>query len=161
MSRSLCSRPARARIHTRIDRLSPESLPIWGALSAGRMVCHVADQLRVALGDSEVRPGRIAVRLGKREHAVNPAMLRFKPVRYLLVHWLPWPKARIGAPPEMWRTAPSNWQKDIYSLHDLVDRVGDRLPSAAWGRHPWFGVVSGQEWGSTALTIRWLVRPPA
>ncbi|MYA64778.1 MAG: hypothetical protein F4139_13180 [Gemmatimonadetes bacterium] len=148
MSHTLFSRSARARIHARIDRLSPESDPVWGTMSAGQMVCHAADHLRVALGDTEVIPRRLAVRLGNREIAVNPGLLRFRPIRYPLVHWLPWPRERFGAPPEMWRTAPSGWQEDIAALRALVDRFGDRPPLASWGSHPWFGSVPGREWGS-------------
>ena len=148
MSRTLFSHSARARIHARINRLSPERAPRWGTMSAPQMVCHVADQLRGALGDIEPSPGRIAIRLGSREVAVSPGLLRFKTGRHLLVHWLPWPRARIGAPPEMVRTAPGEWREDIASLHALVNRVGNRRPAESWGSHPWFGPVSGREWGS-------------
>ena len=128
MSATLFNRSTRAKIHARLDRLSPASVPHWGTMPAREMVCHVADHLRVALGDIEARPRGLAVRLGNREVEVSPGLLRFKPGRQLLVHWLPWPRARIGAPPEMLTTAPSTWSEDIASLHALVDRVGDRTP---------------------------------
>ena len=84
--------------------------------------------------------------MGDREVEVSPGLLRFKPGRQLLVHWLPWPRAKIGAPRELLTTAPSKWSEDIASLHALVDRVGDRRPVEPWGAHPWFGSVPGQEW---------------
>lgn len=65
-------------------------------MSAGQMVCHSADHLRVALGDTEVSCERLAVRLGNREIAVNPGLLRFRAIRYLIMHWLPWPRERIA-----------------------------------------------------------------
>ena len=147
MSRTLLSRSARAKTHARIDRLSSAADPRWGTLSAGQMVCHVADHLRVGLGDTEVDPRKLALRFGNREVAMSPGLLRLRPFRYLFVHRLPWPRARFGAPPEMWKTAPGEWREDIASLHALVDRVGDRSPVEPWGRHPWFGPISGQEWG--------------
>ena len=90
-------------MHARLDRLSPESDPRWGTMSSEQMICHAADHLRVALGDTEVNPRKLALRFGDREVAVSP-----------------------GLP---------------------LDRVGDRSPVEAWGRHPWFGSISGKEWG--------------
>ncbi len=148
MSRTLFSRSERAKIHARLDQLTPASVPLWGTMPAGQVVCHVADQLRVALGDIEVTPRKLAVRMGNREVAVSPGLLGFKPGRYLFVHMLPWPRARIGAPPELLSTAPGEWREDIASLHALVNRVGNRGPAESWGSHPWFGPVSGREWGS-------------
>ena len=57
-----------------------------------QMVCHVADQLRVAIGDIETRPGRLRLRFGDREVKVSPGLLWFRQGRRLLVHWLPWAK---------------------------------------------------------------------
>lgn len=39
------------------------------------MVCHVADHLRVALGDTQVNPRKLALRFGSRDVAVNPGLL--------------------------------------------------------------------------------------
>ena len=64
-----------------------------------------------------------------------------------MVHWLPWPKARIGAPPEMFTTTPGEWNEDVSSLHALVDRVGEKHLADSWAAHPVFGPISGQEWG--------------
>ena len=110
MNRTLLNPSARARLHERLDRLSPESEPRWGTMSAERMVCHVADHLRIALGDTEVHTAKVTFRLGRREVAVSPGLLRLKPVRYLFVHRLPWPKGRFRAASEMWSTAPREWQ---------------------------------------------------
>ena len=53
----LFERSERSTIDTRIDRLSSDALRPWGTMAASEMVCHVADQLRVAIGDIEVHPG--------------------------------------------------------------------------------------------------------
>lgn len=147
MRPTLSSRAARARIHARINRLTPKSVPRWGRMRAPQMVCHVADHLRIALGDIRISPARPMIRLASRKLAVDPGLLRFKTARYFLVHLLPWPRARFEAPVEMRTTVPGEWKADIDTLHALVDRVGDRNPAAPWDSHPWFGIVSGQEWG--------------
>ena len=116
-------------------------------MTARRMVCHVADQLRVALGDIEVRTRQLGLRFGDREVKVSPGLLWFLFGRRILVHWLPWPKSRIGAPPEMLTTTPGEWGQDIAALHALIDRVGEKDETETWGAHPVFGAISGQEWG--------------
>jgi hypothetical protein len=39
----------------RLRQLQPSSQPRWGTFTAPRMVCHLADQLRVGLGDLAVK----------------------------------------------------------------------------------------------------------
>ena len=97
------------------------------------MVCHVGDQLRVALGELET--------------AGVPGFLRFRPLRQLFVYWLPWPKGRIEAPPEMLTTTPSEWNDDVSALHVLIENFGKEDPVAKWASHPSFGPLSGDEWG--------------
>lgn len=141
------SRPtAQAAIHLRIDRLSPESVPRWGTMSAREMVCHVADQLRVAIGDLDAEPDALRLRFGGREVQVPPGLLRYRSFRQLLVHRVPWPKSGFGGPPEMFTTSPGRWPDDIAALHALVNRMARKNPAAEWGIHPVFGRVSGREW---------------
>jgi hypothetical protein len=124
---------ARSSIHRRIDRLEPNSVRQWGKMHAGQMVCHVGDQLRVGLGELETEG--------------VPGFLRFKPLRQLFVYWLPWPKGRIEAPPEMLTTTPSEWNDDVSALHVLIENFGKGDPVAKWASHPDFGPLSGDEWG--------------
>lgn len=130
---SLFDNEARSSVHHRSDSLIRDRPALWGRMDAHRMVCHLADQLRIALGDikAESRPG----------------LLRFRPLRQILVYWLPWPKGKIPTAPEMLTTAPSAWDHDVNALHMLIDRFGTRNPSAAWAVHPAFGPLSGREWG--------------
>ena len=138
---------AREAIHERVDRLSPEQTRQWGSMQADQMVCHAADQLRVALGDIESRPGPIGIRLGNMVAKTHSGLLRFRLFRQLMVHRAPWPKARIMAPPEMFTSAPAEWQDDVAALHVLIDRAGEKDPTADWAVHPMFGPLSGDEWG--------------
>ena len=134
LMRTLFDPDTRSSVHDRIDRLKPESERRWGKMHAPQMVCHVADQLRVALGDIETES--------------SPGVLRFKPLRQVMVFWMPWPKGRIETAPEMLTTAPSDWRHDIAELHGLIDKCGARDPDDEWSTHPLFGPLSGQEWGA-------------
>ena len=138
---------ARAALHERVDRLSPVQDRQWGSMQVEQMVCHTADQLRVALGDIESRPGPLGIRLGKLVVNSSPGLLRFRRFRQLLVHSAPWPKAGIKAPPEMFTSTPAEWQDDVAALHALIDRAGEKDPTADWAVHPIFGPLSGDEWG--------------
>jgi hypothetical protein len=40
----------------RLQRVRPDAEPAWGTLNAPRMLCHLADQMRVALGDLRTEP---------------------------------------------------------------------------------------------------------
>ena len=122
----------RDAIHARVDGLDAEQAPHWGKMHTHQMVCHVSDQLRVALGDIESRPRPLLLRLGDMEVKTSPGLLRFRWYRQVMVHWAPWPKERIKAPPEMFSTTPANWRDDVAALHVLIDRVGDRDPAADW-----------------------------
>ncbi len=102
-------------------------------MNAHQMVCHLADQLRVALGEIKTQS--------------RPGLLRFRPVRRLLVYWLPWPKGKLPTAPEMLTTAPSEWDRDIAALDALIARFAARSPSEEWAVHLAFGPLSGWEWG--------------
>ena len=60
------------------DRLDAEQGAHWGEMRAHEMVCHVGDQLRVALGDIESRARPIAFRFGDMEVKTTPGLLRFR-----------------------------------------------------------------------------------
>ena len=115
-------------------------------MSASEMICHAADQLRVAIGDLEAEPGPLRLRFGGREVQVPPGLLRYRSFRQVLVHRVPWPRRRFGAPPETFTTSPGQWRTDVAALHALVDRTARKDPAAAWGIHPVFGRVTGREW---------------
>lgn len=135
--KTLFDSDARSSIQRRVTRLEPNSTKHWGKMHAAQMVCHVADALRVALGEIKTKE--------------KPGFLRFKPLRQLLVYWLPWPKGKIETAPEMLTTVPSEWHDDASALHTLIENFGKRDPVAKWATHPMFGPLSGPEWG----TLSW------
>jgi hypothetical protein len=124
----------RAKVHGRIDSLAATRPGLWGKMNAPQMVCHCADQLRVALGDVPSKPTPVP-------------LLHSRLVRQVIVYWLPWPKGKIPTAPEMQATKPAAWESDLEALHGLVDRFAERRPQGEWAAHPAFGPLSGKEWG--------------
>jgi len=121
----------RDRLLERLARLRPEARAAWGNLDAPRMLCHVADQMRVALGELPARP---------RHTLATRTFLKF-----LVVHtgFEP-PRGKIQTDPEMLTSRPGPWADDLQRCRELAERVGR---GGARAVHPTFGPLSAEEWG--------------
>jgi hypothetical protein len=123
--------PTRERFQRRIDRLSSDSQRQWGSLSVDQMVCHLSDQLRLALGELSGRP--------------IPGLVRYAPFRQLVIDYVPWPHGSKG-PPESFTTRPVKLKSDVARLHALLELFGSRGDQREWPEHPLFGSMSGPLW---------------
>jgi hypothetical protein len=129
--RTLLNSEDRSALIDRLRRVRPDAKPAWGTLNAPRMLCHLADQLRVALGDLPSKP-------------VHNFVTRTL-VRFLVVHTgLKPPRGKIQTAPEMLSSKPTTWDADLSACVQLVERVGT---GAARAVHPAFGPLSPEEWG--------------
>lgn len=121
----------RSRLLQRLQRVRPDAQPAWGTLNAPRMLCHLADQLRVALGDVPAKPVHtFASRTLLKFLVINTG---FQP-----------PRGKIQTAPEMLASQPASWEADRSACVELVERVGTGSARAV---HPMFGPLSPQEWG--------------
>ena len=118
----------------RFRRLTPEHRQLWGRLSVREMVCHLGDQLAVALGDipSEPKGGLLTKTFAK-----------------WLVLYVPFsaPRGKVNTVPEMLATEPSDWKKDSARFVSLLSRLVDAEILAP---HPSFGRLSHRQWGILA-----------
>ena len=138
--RTLARERDRAEILGRLRRVRPESVRRWGRMSAHQMVCHLADDFRMALGRKPVSP----------THG---------PLQRTIVKWfalyvpLPWPGGRIPTSPEIDQeregTRPVDFASDVAQVEALLELV--RAPTAGLARppHPTFGPMSDGAW------LRW------
>ena len=129
---SMFDASTRERFQRRIDRLSPDGERQWGRMSVNQMVCHLSDQLRLALGELPTRP--------------RAGLLRLAPFRRFAIDYMPWPRGRIKGPREAFTTQPVAFQSDISSLRALLERFGSRGGQQEWPKHPLFGTMSGPLW---------------
>src|SRR5262245_15337024 len=121
----------RAALVERLRRVRPDARPAWGRLDAPRMLCHVADTLRIALGDLPCKP----------THNVVTRTL----VKALVVNTrLKAPRGKIETAPEMLTARPTSWDADLAACVALLERVGTGQASAV---HPAFGPLTPEEWG--------------
>jgi hypothetical protein len=133
MKRTFFDPSRRQEILDRIGRLSPDSQHRWGRMTAPQMVAHLRDQMSHCLGDRPCTP--------------VPSVLRWAPLRYASIYWIPWPKGRAKGPPDAFVTQPGSWPADIANLLELVERFGARDPNSKWPNHAIFGPMRGGDWG--------------
>lgn len=129
--RTLLNDADRAELIRRLQRVRPDAAPAWGALNAPRMLCHLADQMRVALGDLPSRPvHNFASRTLVKFLVINTG---FEP-----------PRGKIQTAPEMLTSQPGAWEADLSACIDLTERIGTGSARAV---HPTFGPLSPEQWG--------------
>jgi len=93
-------------------------------MNASQMLAHIADQLRMALGDIPARNGS--------------GVMSVWPVNYLMIHVVPWPHGAKG-PREAFTTKPNAWDSDREALVTLIDTFCEKKEQAKWPEHPLFG----------------------
>lgn len=131
MTRTLLNDEDRNGILARLEKLTPESARRWGTLDAARMLCHVSDALRVALGELPARrTGSLLKRTLVKWLAVDTAFQA--------------PPGRVQTAPEMLSSKPGEWARDLASCRQLIERVGSGDAHAV---HPAFGALDAAEWG--------------
>jgi hypothetical protein len=114
----------------RLRRLQPTSRPAWGKFTADKMVCHLADALRVGLGDMTAKP-------------VDNLATRTL-VKWIVVHSsISPPKGKIETAPEFLSTVPKTWAEDVAAVEKLIARMATTPTSA---RHPAFGPLDHAGW---------------
>ncbi|MEP6572582.1 MAG: DUF1569 domain-containing protein [Gemmatimonadota bacterium] len=121
----------RTAIIARLHRLTPTLGRHWGKMTSAETVCHLSDQLRVALGDIAARPvDRLLTR------TLLKWIVVYAPVRP--------PPGKIQTAPEMLSSKPTRWDEDLASCERLIERMGSETPAA---RNPFFGPMSPSQWG--------------
>lgn len=104
----------------RLDRLRPDAKPAWGTLDAPRMLCHLGDGLRVALGEIPAVP---------RHSWLSRTLGRFVVVQ---TGFQP-PRGKVQTAPEMLTSRPTSWQADLDACKQLAARVGSGRECGAPG----------------------------
>jgi len=137
--RTLADEHARVWILGRLRGVHPDSARRWGRMSAHQMVCHLADNYRMALGQRAVASGPL-------------------PLPRVLVKWgalyapIPWPKGIPTSPEtdqERGGTRPVAFAADLAEALALLELVTTEAATLALQPHPVFGRMSVADW------LRW------
>jgi hypothetical protein len=130
--RSMLQPETRDEVRRRLASIPEDRAPLWGRMNAARMMAHLADAMRMSLGDLRVREKRL--------------VLRYPPLKQLVLYVLPFPK---GAPtaPELLDRTPGEVAAERDALDALLERIGTRDVAASAPAHPIFGPLTVREWG--------------
>lgn len=131
MARSLYTAADRQALLARLDQLRPEARPLWGAMTAPKMVAHLTEAFRMPHGELQMRPWFVPFR---------------GLVRRLVLYVLPFPKSAPTAP-ELLARAPVSWPEDLARLRSLIADGTPPDPAVRIGEHPIFGALSPDDWG--------------
>jgi Protein of unknown function (DUF1569) len=130
--KSIWQDPDRQEINDRIARVTWDRPAGWGKFTAPKMICHLAESLKMAMGDLPVAPKRLPI--------------RYPPLKQLIIYAAPFPK---GAPtaPELLAREPREFANDVADVQALLARAGSARTTESWPEHPAFGKLSRRAWG--------------
>jgi len=132
MHRSLSNARARQQLLDRLERLAPEAAPRWGRMTAPQMLAHLTDWMLMAKGELKT--------------ATKKRVLRYAPLKQLVIYWLPFPKG-VPTAPELVSRMPSEWAIERASVRYHVESFENLDPKSQWPEHPVFGKLSAEAWG--------------
>ena len=134
--KTLWNPQSRSALSARINRLTPQTPPLWGRMNADEMVAHVTRGMRMGLGEIETH--------------TRKTILRFWPFKHVFVYCLSFPKGKAKAPRELVTrgTTVGEWSASVAALQATLDRFATLEPRAKWPAHPVFGPLTGRAWGA-------------
>ena len=130
MKKTLSDAAARQVLLDRLERLSPESVRLWGTMTAHEMLAHLADWMLMAKGELKTAPIK--------------RVLRYPPLKQLAIYWLPFPRG-VATAPELKGRKPLAWSVERAAVREHVQSF-ENLDLEAWPEHPVFGKMSAKAW---------------
>jgi len=123
-------------IENRILSLNESSNRLWGKMSVNEMVCHCADQIRIAFGELPSKD-------------VSNVLLKTA-LKHLILLGIPAPKGKVETVPELKQgiggTKPTLFDKDKITLVDFIQTFQIRIEKNPNQAHPAFGMLSTKQW---------------
>jgi hypothetical protein len=129
----------KAELLRRLGSVRPGSARRWGRMTPHQMVCHVADSLRMCMGETPA-----SGRGGIVHRTVVKWIVLYAPLR--------WPRGILTSPEidqELAGTRPGDFAADVARVEALVELVTTQRGRADWPLHPVLGRMSGAAW------LRW------
>jgi len=130
---SLWQPEARARLRTRLGALRPDAPPLWGKMNCPQVLAHVNDALRMATGELLVAPRKL--------------LLRFAPLKQLMIYVLPFPKGVATARELLARIDQAQFAQETAAFPEMLERFASQPAGAPLPAHPAFGPLTRRAWG--------------
>jgi hypothetical protein len=131
--KSIFQTAVREELQERANRLTPQSKPTFGKMNVNQMVVHCTGGIGMLIGELKVAP--------------KPGQLRFPPLRYLVIHVMPWPKGLPTAPELIPPVEDGNFRDNVAQLQAAIHRIAARDPNGRFDPHPAFGEINGKNLG--------------
>lgn len=128
---SLWNETDRNAMLARIESLGAGVKPRWGKMTAGAMLAHLTESMKMACGEIHCRSKKLPI--------------RYFPLKQLIVYLLPFPKGSPTAP-ELLEGADTPADQSKAQLRRLFSAFASRKGSA-WPEHPAFGTLTESQWG--------------
>ena len=125
-------------IISRINKLTPDSQRRWGKMSVNEMICHITDQMRLAIDEK------------KTQYPFNPVVQFFG--KMMFVYGFRFPKnfltvREMKQSPNGDGTRPVNFRRDLESLIHVLNEFVSKDKNYSFSSHPAFGQMNRKEWG--------------
>ena len=121
----------------RFEQINENSERQWGKMNVNEMVCHITDQLRMALGEIDYRD---------KSSFVSRTIIKF-----LAVYVIQAPKEKVQTlyelDPMKGGTQPTQLEQDKTVFVEKLQMLCDRAPDEPLHAHGTFGKMSRRQWG--------------
>ena len=125
------------KLMARIACLNENDKALFGKMNCHEMLCHSADQIRMAVG---------GIKTGFIGNALSSTLLK-----HLILLGMPAPKGKIETVKELKQgaggTKPANFSNDKNTLSELINRFDSLYFDEKKVIHPAFGAMNKKQWG--------------
>ena len=132
MKKTLWNPESRRELMNRLQKLKPDTSPVWGKMTAPQMVSHLIGWMLMANGELHTAP--------------RPSILRRTPVKQFVVYWMPFPKG-VPTAKELLERPPLEWSGEIDVLRRYIENFEAEHRNRQWPEHPAFGFLTPAAWG--------------
>lgn len=126
----------------RIKWLDEKDRPRWGKMNVNEMVCHLSDQIRLALELKEAK------------YVGNKMQEKY--FKHLVLLGIPAPKGKVETVQELKQgdggTEPTEFYSDKAGLITLIKKFNVAFNERETVQHPMFGYLNKKEWGRIICT---------
>jgi hypothetical protein len=130
--KSIWQDEARQELHDRVGRVGWDAPAAWGKFTAPKMICHLADSLKMATGELLIPSKKLPI--------------RYPPLKQFIIYVAPFPKSAPTAPALLVRQ-PAAFTDDVADVQSMLNRAASFSSTDAWPEHPAFGKLSRRAWG--------------
>ena len=134
MAASMWDQSVRAALGARVSKLSADTKPGWGKLTAAGMLAHLNDSYRMAIGELPVKSKNLP--------------LRYTPIKQLVIYVLPFPKGAPTAPELIARCGDAVLEDEKAAFTAMIQKLASIPRGVALPDHPAFGRMSYDLYGA-------------